>query len=104
MYPTCILTTACCVKPSDDDSNHDRGSNDEKQEMLPESSKASTTGIGPVCCTTACRQECGKLCRKLQTHHHSYLVCKDDLREYAYEGDGSTPGSLSSCCSGENEK
>ena len=28
------------------------------------------------------------------------LPSLDDLRYYAYEGDGSTPGSLSSCCSG----
>ena len=30
------------------------------------------------------------------------LPSLDDLRYYAYEGDGSTPGSLSSCCSGKN--
>ena len=30
-----------------------------------------------------------------------HLPSLDDLRYYAYEGDGSSPGSLSSCCSGE---
>lgn len=29
------------------------------------------------------------------------LPLLDDLRNYAYEGEGSSPGSLSSCCSGE---
>ncbi|XP_069196001.1 putative neural-cadherin 2 isoform X2 [Procambarus clarkii] len=29
-----------------------------------------------------------------------HLPTLDDLRNYAYEGDGSSPGSLSSCCSG----
>ncbi|XP_047487091.1 putative neural-cadherin 2 [Penaeus chinensis] len=29
-----------------------------------------------------------------------HLPSLDDLRNYAYEGDGSSPGSLSSCCSG----
>ncbi|XP_064094768.1 uncharacterized protein LOC135207093 [Macrobrachium nipponense] len=29
-----------------------------------------------------------------------HLPSVDDLRNYAYEGDGSSPGSLSSCCSG----
>lgn len=30
-----------------------------------------------------------------------HLPSHDDLRNYAYEGEGSSPGSLSSCCSGE---
>nr|XP_053646348.1 neural-cadherin-like [Cherax quadricarinatus] len=32
-----------------------------------------------------------------------HLPSLDDLRYYAYEGDGSSPGSLSSCCSGVEE-
>ena len=33
-----------------------------------------------------------------------HLPCLDDLRNYAYEGEGSSPGSLSSCCSGKKLK
>ena len=32
--------------------------------------------------------------------YETRLPNSDDLRNYAYEGEGSTPGSLSSCCSG----
>lgn len=45
---------------------------------------------------------CGGSCTCFNaTKEESYRPSKDDLRDYAYEGEGSTPGSLSSCCSGE---
>ncbi|XP_047482584.1 neural-cadherin-like [Penaeus chinensis] len=38
--------------------------------------------------------------RKAKRRQDQLPHAPDDLRNYAYEGDGSSPGSLSSCCSG----
>lgn len=37
-----------------------------------------------------------------QKDKNQQLANSDDLRNYAYEGEGSTPTSLSSCCSGKS--
>lgn len=49
-------------------------------------------------CSLVCKNNSPNLGEKLQKP--SCIPSRDDLRQYAYEGDGSTPGSLSSCCSG----
>jgi len=53
-------------------------------------------------CASSCKDGCSKLllCGAPAKKDKAYLPSQDDLRDYAYEGDGSTPGSLSSCCSG----
>ncbi|KAF2365021.1 Laminin G domain [Trinorchestia longiramus] len=61
-----------------------------------------------TCPSETCRKDesassCNGSCSCIRTKKNdSYQQTRDDLRDYAYEGDGSTPESLSSCCSGEN--
>jgi hypothetical protein len=64
-------------------------------------------GSGGCVCSSKGRpgesvSSCGGGCSCVCTSRDDpYKPTQDDLRDYAYEGEGSTPGSLSSCCSGE---